>query len=176
MLDPTFLLASNDWDSIVDPKPLFKGKYILLYGFTKNEVTKNIIREIKVKIGMPIVALSVSTRIPYNVDYFFQEAGPREFVNLIKYASIVLTGSFHGMAFSLIYKKNFIIIKTGTRMSRMESMLSQFGIGNRIVDCQSQIDTLLREELELDYTKITPLIKKAVDESRIWLLSAIKNI
>ncbi|MFQ6805188.1 MAG: polysaccharide pyruvyl transferase family protein [Lachnospiraceae bacterium] len=41
------------------------------------------------------------------------DVGPCEFLSLIKYADYVVTNSFHGTVFSIIYEKNFVSVVSG---------------------------------------------------------------
>lgn len=56
-----------------------------------------------------------------------------EFVGLIKNAEYICTNSFHGTAFSVIYKKNFAVElqHIGGRNIRAEELLNNLGINDR---------------------------------------------
>lgn len=151
VLDPTFLLSSREWDNISGSEPIIKGQYILYYGFDRSRECGDILKEVKKLTGLPIIGISVGTTTPYHFDLFYQEAGPNEFLNLIKNASLVLTSSFHGMALSLNFRKQFIVIKYGTRMSRMESLLSQFGLIDRIITNKSELKLKINRPIEYEY-------------------------
>ena len=105
VIDPVFLLSAEEWDAETDVKPLKKGSYIFYYGFDNSETCKEMLTILKDKLRLPIVAVSSSIKIPYRVNMFCQSAGPRQFINLIRNSSYVITSSFHGTAFSIIYKK-----------------------------------------------------------------------
>ena len=53
--------------------------------------------------------------------------GPDRFLSLIKNSECVITNSFHGTAFSIIYQKDFITVPHSTRGKRMEDLLQKLG-------------------------------------------------
>ena len=60
-----------------------------------------------------------------------------EWVAMIRDASFVITDSFHGTAFSIIYNKDFYSIVNKSRgVSRFESILSDFGLYERLLDSE----------------------------------------
>ena len=62
-------------------------------------------------------------------------ASPEEFLGWIKNANFVITTSFHGVAFSLIYEKPFVAIRQNKPSDlRIQSILGQIGALNRFVD------------------------------------------
>lgn len=173
VLDPTFMLSKQEWQTITQDEPHIKGRYILYYGFDKNDVCRQIIQQVRSAMNLPIVAISVSTTIPYHVDKFCQSAGPKEFVNLFMHASFVITSSFHGLAFAINFRKNFIVMRTGTRMSRMESLMHEFGLEDRLVESVSQTKKLLQNSIIINYEPINPKITTAVIRSKEWLKTTI---
>lgn len=175
VLDPTFLLDAQEWEQIMDKQAIFKGKYILYYGFDTSDFCAEAIRLLKKKLGLPVVGISVSLHSPYSFDCFYQQAGPREFLNLIKNATLILTSSFHGMALSINFRKDFIVLKHGTRMSRMESLLANFNLKNRLVHNIDTLDDLVNYNIHVNYSDCENTISEKVDYSRKWLVKHILN-
>ena len=63
--------------------------------------------------GKKLIRINTSKYFKYKTGKFVYLPSPDEFLSYIKYADIILTDSFHGTCFSLIYNKNFIdILKT----------------------------------------------------------------
>lgn len=121
-LDPTLLLDKSVWNQIaVDPK--IKEKYILVYMVPKQFSIINKAIELRKKTGLPIVVISKNLR-PVNVRHK-GDSSPDEFVGWFKNAEYIVTNSFHGTAFSCIYKKNlWIDLKTERGFNtRSESLL-----------------------------------------------------
>ncbi len=170
-LDSTFLLGGEEWAKISDDSPLIEGNYILYYGFDKNPKNQEILNKIKKDLQMPIVGISVSLTIPYKIDRFYKEVGPREYVNLFRYASYVVTSSFHGVAFAIHFRKDFLVLTTGTRMSRIESLLRLFSLEDRII---KSVDEYSNYSSFINYPQIEDIIQNQRINSINWLKNALK--
>lgn len=173
VLDPTFLLNAEEWGEIAGNEPLVKGNYILYYGFDTSKTCGDVISHLKKQMNMPVIGISVSLHSPYKFDKFYQEAGPVEFLNLIKYARLVLTSSFHGMALSINFRKDFVVLRHGTRMSRMESLLNDFSLKDCIIDDASAM-AAKNGEYKVMYSN--ERILELTNNSKHFLLSIIDKI
>lgn len=171
VLDPTFLLDAEQWEELAGKTPIIESDYILYYGFDKGSFCKKALNILRNETRMPIIGVSVSLFTPYKFDRFYREAGPKEFLNLIKNAKLIITSSFHGLALSINFRKNVIVLKHGTRMSRMESLLETFCIKGRIVSSIEELNELLNNRYALVYDDETcRRINMLVEDSREWLL------
>ncbi len=175
VVDPTLLLSAADWMRESSTDPIVKGNYILYYGFDKSQLNKAMINELKSQLGMPVIAISVNLTVPYSIDKLIRDAGPREFLNLFRFASYVITSSFHGMAFAIIFRRNFFVMTHGNSMARMESLLDSFGIENRIVSSRDELSNIYRVCPYVNYQSCDVLIKKQISLSQQWLLNTINN-
>lgn len=171
VLDPTFLLSQTDWNRISKGEPLIQGDYILYYGFNGDIFTSELIRYLRKKKNMPVVGVSVSVHSPYQFDRFYLSAGPEEFLNLVRYSSYIITSSFHGVAFSLIYKKEFAVVPLVDRMSRMISLLQRYNLLDRIVNDIKDIDDLR----DINYTLCENNISHDIVKSQNWLISSLSS-
>ena len=64
----------------------------------------------------------------------YYSTGPSEFISLIDKASLVLTDSFHGTVFSILFEKPFLAYKRDGRdnmYSRIETLFSLLNLQNR---------------------------------------------
>lgn len=174
VLDPTFLVNSNEWDEILE-KPKIEGDYILCYGFDGSSVSKEMLLAIKKRLNLPIIVVSVSLFFPFKVDKFIRSAGPKEFLGLIKYAKFICSGSYHGMALAINFRKSFFGTKHPTRNSRMQSMLSKFGLEHRQLECPKDILNMNDNNLFIDYTKHEIKINEAINDSYLWLVETLKS-
>lgn len=130
VLDPTLLLKKEDYmeitsDSVVD------GDYLLIYELLKNPQVDIVARQIAkqhnlklVKIFIPLISNRVNR---FNREFIFVSPSPAEFLRLFADAKFVVTNSFHGTAFSIIFEKQFLSLETEGRTSRIESLLQIIG-------------------------------------------------
>ena len=62
------------------------------------------------------------------------KTSPCDFVNIVKYASCVVTTSFHAVAFSLIFKKDFYFLSSNNDSEdRIKTILTQLGLLSRFI-------------------------------------------
>ena len=98
--DPVFLLSASEWDKISDGTGAGE-KYVLVYDFyLENDIKKEAQRVAKER-DLKIYGVC-HTFLSY-ADKNFVYAGPETFVSLVKHASYVVSNSFHGTAFAMIY-------------------------------------------------------------------------
>ncbi|MGS4786413.1 polysaccharide pyruvyl transferase family protein [Streptococcus sp. P25B114] len=142
LLDPTMILPKENWEELILSESLTRQtNYILTYflGPISSEVEEKI-NFIAQKTGRKIINLNNRS----DVEYF--SITPIEFINYIKNTDLFFTDSFHGVVFSIIFQKNFIVcgrINIGVSMnSRIETLLSKFQLENR------KWETMKFEEIE----------------------------
>lgn len=117
VLDPTMLLTKNDWDIIADgaKKKAKNFKGILCYIMPgDSKVVSAIVKTAEVlhkETGLPIMYIGIKEYdvLKYGIKNCDIFASPMDFVAYFKNAEYVVTNSFHGTAFSLIYCKKFYI-------------------------------------------------------------------
>lgn len=131
ILDPTLLFSIEEWCSILPEAniPLVNVPYILYYplyrGFDMDEIEK-FARE----KGLKVVEISGS--IKDDIKNEFLTISPAAMISLIKNAEYVFTSSFHGVAFSIICKKQFFC-NFQKNADRAKSLLDDLGLGDRFV-------------------------------------------
>lgn len=103
--DPAFLLSAETWShyaSLAEPLNL-PEKYILLYSFDNSPLLCDICTGLGKNYGLPLVSVS-PYRPPLKV-IDFRNSGPLDFLSLVRNADKVVTDSYHGIVFSLIFEK-----------------------------------------------------------------------
>lgn len=141
LVDPTLLVDSKEWDDLAGNKPIINGDYIFMYKpFLDNPICE-MAKKISRSLGIPVV---VSNILPSRMELYNKlplttkiksklDCGPIEFLNLIKYSKLVISGSYHAVAFSIIFNKPFLAVngKTDNRMSHLlkATNLLDYGVG-----------------------------------------------
>jgi hypothetical protein len=122
-----------------------------------------IAKDIARQTGRRLVQLS-STVSPRFKKY--QCASPEQFVGLIKYADFVITTSFHGVAFSVLFKRPFYAVRLNDgNESRIESLLDSLGLSDRFIENKTEIT-------EIDYFDVNRRLNQLRDESWEYLRSS----
>lgn len=137
MPDPTLLLRRTDWDK-VSKYNLNLNKYIFCYFLSWNEDYWKYVENVSQQLGYQIVIVP-SVKQTYQVDAkILKNIGPEEWVGLVKNASYVITDSFHGTVFSIIYNKPFTVLKRfsddnpRSQNSRIYTLLEHYNLTNRL--------------------------------------------
>jgi len=160
VLDPVFLLRDKEWCSVASNR-MVKSNYLLCYflGFDPKNI--NLIKMFAKENKLKIVNICYSEGFYKKVDFSFADLNlinlsPNDFLSLIKNSDIVFTDSFHAIAFSYIFKKQFYVFnrKSKTDMSsRIKDLLVTLNLENRFVDksierCQINYKNLSVEKIE----------------------------
>ncbi len=132
VLDPVFLLR-DQWRRFVR-LPRNQKKYCLVYAlidYPKSE-DKHIAEYARAhQLEVRIVPFNRRNCLNGYIGEF--DAGPVEFLNLIANAEFVFTNSFHGMAFSILFEKQFRLLSAvseegNKKRDRLNDLLKQCGI------------------------------------------------
>ena len=170
VLDPTLLLKSTD----IELKRLISenkyGRYILLYQMSNDPNTLKICRHISKQLHLKIVEVLAYPfgRNNLNFHKHITTAGPAEFVTLFAHAEYVVTSSFHGTAFSLIFNKQFVTVAHPTAGSRQRDLLERIGLPDRVVSSIENLPTsdidyaIINERLEIERRKSLDFLERAL--------------
>ena len=102
-----------------------------------------------------------------NIHYVI-DAGPREFVELFYNADRIVTNSFHGLAFSLIFQKQFSVINNARNMNRIYDLLNEVGA----MESLSEEDNL--KENIINYDIVNNRMDELIDKSKNFLREALE--
>lgn len=172
-LDPTLLLRKEDYLSLTNQSNVKKQNGGLCYYFLDATSDKLWLAQ---KIAKERRLISYEANNPDAEKSFLhferriQIPIEQWLINLM-YAQFVVTDSFHGCVFSIIFNKPFIAIGNVKRgMTRLKSLLSMFGLYNRLMN----IDNLsnIQQMQEIDWDKVN----KILNENREVSLSFLREI
>lgn len=141
VVDPTMLLTRKEWNEIIPSTKIVEEKYIFCYFLGNNPEHREFAQKIKEQLGLNIVALQhmdeyvagdrkYADKVLYDID-------PSQFVALIRDAELVLTDSYHGSVFSVLYHKKFYVMnrhKEGevrSTNSRIDTFCTMLGLEKR---------------------------------------------
>lgn len=113
-LDPTFLLPPEDYQALIDQSNTFgiENKYIFCYILDMNDEIKKIIKREAKRLNLSPVIVSLKNSI--SIEQWLRD---------IKESEFVITDSYHGFVFSIIFNKPFLLIKNKFRgTSRFDSL------------------------------------------------------
>ncbi len=162
-IDPTLLLTDKDYDEIIAPRQ-YHEPYLLLYTRRYNKAMEEYARETARKNGWKLIEISLRATNATKGSTMRYDAGVEEFLSLIKYSEMVITNSFHGMIFSVQFRKPFIAFSRSECDTKILELLELFGIKDRLLISGNE-----QSPKEIDYEKVHHNIEKARTESLTFL-------
>jgi polysaccharide pyruvyl transferase WcaK-like protein len=178
-IDPTLLLSLNEYKTLALPDPADRPyviRYILDASEEKEHITALVSREkgVQVKDLHPTFKGSlnaVANRVPMIAEWRFPIMA--EWLNRFYHASFIVTDSFHGVIFAILFQKDFICIKNEKRGSaRFESLLSLFQLNHRMVTNISEIDASILSE-RIDYRATEGILAEEQKRARAYIRSQL---
>lgn len=143
--DPVFLLNSSDYPLLPSRYP--GKKIVLIYTLETNMDVCHIIEKYR---STHLVISIGSFRNIYHSDIHYRAASPLDFLSLIAHADIVVSNSFHTIAFSIIFNRTIVYVplKNG-RGSRIRTLLSLLGCHDNYCEInkcdKSRLDLLVKD-------------------------------
>lgn len=177
VLDPTLLAGADFWNTLL--KPAFKApfeKYIFCYIFSNTQKCSDFLKSAQAKTNLPIVYVDISNLSYDGIKSFcVKDKGPIEFLQLLKNAEFVITDSFHGTAFSLLFNKDFYVLKR-ERTSESYDMFSRIESILNITDLESRfcsLDNEFEEKNSICYSTVNKKFEELRKFSTDYLHDAI---
>lgn len=152
VLDPTLLLTKDEWLDRLGDNGRGEGDYILLYVIKKTNLLKTIVRKAKEVLGLKVVLVEQGLHFDSCVDEHVRDAGPLDFISLFNNARFIITDSFHGTTFSVIFGKPFVSVSPGANVNRISSLLGVLGLDSRILHSEDDLSRVTPAFFNLDFT------------------------
>lgn len=170
VLDPTMLLDKEDYIKLIEqektPSP---GKGIMTYILDKSPEKEVIIQSISQRLGLP--TFSVMPKSSYANSTCIDDCIYPPITSWLRGfmdADFVVTDSFHGTVFSIIFNKPFISIGNTKRgLDRFTSLLETFRLENRLIFKGNELSSTF--PFTIDYTTINKIWEKEKTSSSIIL-------
>ncbi len=171
--DPVLLLSREEWLSRFDLESKNKG-YILIYFAAGQTHSVELAKKIAEETGKKVIYYnSFGTK---NIDDSFEnciEAGPVEFLSLIYNAGLVITTSFHALAFSLIFNTPFVYElnkEKNNNNSRLENLASICEVNSRKLE---SVEDFKLEEI--NWERVNELLEKYRMESETLMVKYLPD-
>ncbi|MBE5919037.1 MAG: polysaccharide pyruvyl transferase family protein [Pseudobutyrivibrio ruminis] len=163
-IDPTLLIDSEKWINISQDTD--EQDYILLYMMTVNADLRKYATELSRRKGLPVKYVSLYEPKAEGCEMVFAPS-VIDWINLHRNAKYVVTNSFHGMVFSIVFQKKFAygLTKNAGKNTRLSNLLEQIGIGDRVAN----IDDLDKIDTPIDYESVENKLVDLRDGSMNYL-------
>ena len=161
VLDPTLLIPKQRYCELCNGIPKYNIQYLAAYILDLTDAKKNFVEKIAKEKGLQARLFSAENNLSLTIE---------EWLSLFRDASYVITDSFHGTVFSIIFNKHFIsIVNTNRGKDRFESLLSKFDLTNRLMDLNNESEDF--EDFEIPWT----IVENILDKERARSIEFIVN-
>lgn len=154
VLDPTLLLEKEDYLETIDSKDSDEKCNILMcYVLDKTPEKTHIINQIKEQIGLNLLEIMPEDVFNKKTKDITKCIYPSvsKWLAGFRDASFVITDSFHGTVFSIIFNKPFVCIANKERgLSRFTSLLKIFGLEDRLIFSSQDLSEKIFENIDYD--------------------------
>ena len=163
VLDPTLLIDKKYYLNLIKyykSNNTINNKYIFIYSIGKNNNMKTFMKESNLKLNYTIYEY-----------YLNNKSTIEEFIYHMTKCSAVITNSYHGTIFSILFNKPFVTFcnKNG-EYQRFLTLEYLFGIEKRIFDYnQNPNCNLLMEPLKINYYLVNKIKKESIKYIKINL-------
>lgn len=134
--DPVLLLSPVQWKSLVK-RPKVVYPYAFFYQAEESDSVYKTAVDIAIQQGLPLIVLSADQWAVNSKEC--HSASPQEFLGWIFNAKLVITSSFHALAFCILFQKDFYALNLNHgHDERLKNLVSLFGLEDRLIDNASQ--------------------------------------
>ena len=134
--DPVLLLSKEEWNEFIDESVVPKEPYIFIYDMRHSRHVQECALDLAKKYDCKVIACAsvwlgrkgIETHLSYS---------PSQYLALIKNAKAVVTDSFHGTVFSIIFQKEFYAFSSGEGKKiggRLSNILQIVHLENRLLE------------------------------------------
>lgn len=169
VLDPTLLLDSVQWEKLIEPAKI-EGKYILIYQLHSNPEMDRYADSLAKKLNLPLFRVTPSLHQVMRTGKTIYLPNLSRFLGLIKYATFMVTDSFHGTAFAINFGTQFVNVLSSNRgnsnidatKTRNLSILELLHLQDRVLRRYDDFDCF---NSKIDYLLVNNILKRERERS-----------
>ena len=167
-VDPTLLLEKKEWEDLAGADRIIKHPYLLYYNLMKGSFIDDNVYSLAEKLHLQVIELcGVPSRMPSvnkrTID------GPYEFLNLVRFADCVITSSFHGLVFSIIFNRPFVVAFE-KNSGRATSLLKVLSLSDCMIEPKQHFFSLNKE---IDWSMVNSRLEMLKDSSLGFIRNSI---
>ena len=171
-LDPSFLPDVSFYVKMIKGLDFSRNIELFNYVLDASEKSTSIVDEISERMNLKIDKIYLNANSSLKSSNLIEN-----WLAHFYYSDFIITDSFHGLVFSIIFNKQFIIIGNKSRgLSRFNSLLKLLDLENRIID----IDQFKTEDVailneKIDYLEVNKKLNMQKEISKTYLLNVIRG-
>ena len=161
ILDPTLLVSREVWLEQTDAKIAEKQPYILVYQLNRSAEFDAIVNSAAEKYGKRVVRIEYRESDSEGEHIILPSV--TEWISYFRYADYVITDSFHGTAFSLLFQRQFVDFLPDKYSGRINSILRLLGLEERRIETPDGVAVL---EKEIDYGRVAAALEREAEKAK----------
>lgn len=168
VLDPTLLLTKSDYMKLINPKDEFQlpsSTFILAYILDNTSTKKQFIEHTSKQRKSSVFYIKPQNLCDVGKKRIEECIYPSisTWLRAFEKADFIITDSFHGTVFSIIFQKQFIVLDNPQRgSSRMKSLLNDFSLENRLLSPNGRNDLIFEQ---IDYGNVNTILSEKQNKS-----------
>ena len=168
VLDPVLLAGKELFSAIATTKQ--RSPYLLYFSLEGDDKLRPIVERLAKKRNLELIEVR-SYNICFTKGNVKNVLSINDFLGLFLYADFVVTKSFHGTAFSILFEREFMVYYDGQEApERMHNLLNALGLGNRL----KHIDESLTTSSPIDWQQVNEKLEQIRISSRQFLTEALR--
>lgn len=183
VVDPVFLLRAEDYDALSQNavnKP--EGPYMAIYSLSPKESLNRGFQFVSQTLNLPRVNMTTGNMKKWklrepNFDMpYCKNLQMEEWLYNLRNSEFVMTDSYHCVCFSIIFRKNFVLVQEEWAVSRMTSLLSKLNLMDRWFNSSEEL--IAHPEVlntPIDYDAVYEILDRDIAFSRNWLAEALES-
>lgn len=173
-IDPVLLLQKQDWERVCVETNRKKPYMLCYFAGNVSAAFEAFTRQKAKQLGLERVILMPEWRNLFRPGTGCYDAGPAEFVSLIRDAALVCTNSFHGTAFSVLLNRPFLVGQAVPFADdRLGTFLSTVGLSEREIDPAS--DVCPEKLTQIDFAHANAVLETLRQRDMGWLRRHIEG-
>lgn len=135
VVDPTMLLTADDYCQLFrSDNSTFKGEPLFCYILDLSKHKTSLVKQVAHENNCNYSYISGGTNFIHLIKNEIRFASIPQWLRCFSDAQFVITDSFHGTVFSIIFNKPFVVLtNSGRGNARMESLLRMFNMSERLI-------------------------------------------
>ncbi len=165
VLDPTMLLKADDYAHLESEvcRDYAKENHIFVYCLDEHLNQKDVLCQLEQTLNIPLLSLNEKN---LQVDMW---------LSALRTADYVVTDSFHGTVFSILFHKKFIVVANEQRgLTRLQSLLKMFNLENRLIMSFEDFDCE-KLDAEIDYESVDVILNQQREMSLTFLRESLSS-
>lgn len=175
VLDPTLLIHPSHLRELTVEGSAPSAPFLFSYYLDPNGDDLGSVHRIADGLGLAFRSITPYTdRTGEGVGSPLLRPSVEEWLTGIANAEFVVTDSFHGVALSILFNKEFVAVANTSRgAARFTSLLSLFGLSERLVDSVPQSAAGLEP---IDWERVNIELESQREDSRTFLNTALQGL